>query len=179
MGGYRTVDELMQILNDEMLMFDAFMSIIGGNNTYGHQVMFIPKKYITYKKEGAEIRYPELNEPLFYPDDVPFDIRSGVFYFLKDGDSISVSVSLPDKSDSKMSEEEKERLVEQCCISDFLQNKGINTRGKLLKILKDGYRLYKKNIGIEDEYELHRDSMLAAEDDVRKMKDEIKFKGNE
>lgn len=48
MGGYRTVDELMQILNDEMLMFDAFMSIIGGNNTYGHQVMFIPKKYITY-----------------------------------------------------------------------------------------------------------------------------------
>lgn len=29
MAGYRTVDELMQILDDEMLMFDAFMSIIG------------------------------------------------------------------------------------------------------------------------------------------------------
>ena len=32
MAGYRTVDELMDILEEECLEFDAVVSIVGGNN---------------------------------------------------------------------------------------------------------------------------------------------------
>ena len=49
-------------------------------------------------------------------------------------------------------------------LRSFLK-KGINTRGKLLKILKDGYQMYKDNLGIEDEFELQRDSFWADMDE--------------
>ena len=32
--------------------------------------------------------------------------------------------------------------------------KKINTRGKLLKLLKDGYKMYKETVGLEDSFEL-------------------------
>lgn len=57
-----------------------------------------------------------------------------------------------------LSKDEQIRTVDRHCIAEFLEEKGINTRGKLLKILKDGYQMYKDNLGIEDEFELQRDS---------------------
>lgn len=42
MAGYRTVDELMDILEEECLEFDAVVSIVGGNNKYDYQVITVP-----------------------------------------------------------------------------------------------------------------------------------------
>ena len=53
MAGYRTVDELMDILEEECLEFDAIMSIIGGNNKYGYQVVKVPKGNVRIKKRGV------------------------------------------------------------------------------------------------------------------------------
>lgn len=36
MAGYRTVDELMDILEEECLEFDAVVSIVGGNSQVTH-----------------------------------------------------------------------------------------------------------------------------------------------
>ena len=46
MAGYRTVDELMDILEEECLEFDAIVSIVGGNNKYEYQVITVPKKNV-------------------------------------------------------------------------------------------------------------------------------------
>lgn len=55
MAGYRTVDELMDILEEECLEFDAVVSIVGGNNKYDYQVITVPKKNVHIKKDGAYI----------------------------------------------------------------------------------------------------------------------------
>lgn len=86
-------------------------------------------------------------------------------YLTKDGDSFFVSACFLDEETQKLSKDEQIRTVDRHCIAEFLDKKGINTRGKLLKILKDGYQMYKDNLGIEDEFELQRDSFWADMDE--------------
>lgn len=95
----------------------------------------------------------------------PGGFKNAIFYLTKDGDSFFVSACFLDEEAQKLSEDEQLRTVDQHCIAEFLEEKGINTRGKLLKILKDGYQMYKDNLGIEDEFELQRDSFWADMDD--------------
>lgn len=146
MAGYRTVDELMNIIEEECLEFDAVVSIVGGNNKYDYM--------------------QELDQPFFFPNsEVPCGFKNAVFYLTKDGDSFFVSACFLDEKDLKLNEDEQLRTIDRHCIAEFLDKKGINTRGKLLKILKDGYQMYKDNLGIEDEFELQRDSFLADMDE--------------
>ena len=74
MAGYRTVDELMDILEEECLEFDAVVSIVGGNNKYDYQVITVPKKNVHIKKDGAYIDMLGLDQPFFFPNsEVPCD----------------------------------------------------------------------------------------------------------
>ena len=66
MAGYRTVDELMDILEEECLEFDAVVSIVGGNNKYDYQVITVPKKNVHIKKDGAYIDMLGLDQPVSY-----------------------------------------------------------------------------------------------------------------
>ena len=68
MAGYRTVDELMDILEEECLEFDAVVSIVGGNNKYDYQVITVPKKNVHIKKDGAYIDMLGLDQPFFFPN---------------------------------------------------------------------------------------------------------------
>lgn len=166
MAGYRTVDELIDILEEECLEFDAVVSIVGGNNKYDYQVITVPKKNVHIKKDGAYIDMLGLDQPFFFPNsEVPCGFKNAVFYLTKDGDSFFVSACFLDEKDLKLNEDEQLRTIDRNCIAEFLDKKGINTRGKLLKILKDGYQMYKNNLGIEDEFELQRDSFLADMDE--------------
>lgn len=166
MAGYRTVDELMDILEEECLEFDAVVSIVGGNNKYDYQVITVPKKNVHIKKDGAYIDMLGLDQPFFFPNsEVPCGFKNAIFYLTKDRDSFFVSACFLDEETQKLSKDEQIRTVNRHCIAEFLEEKGINTRGKLLKILKDGYQMYKDNLGIEDEFELQRDSFLADMDE--------------
>ena len=166
MAGYRTVDELMDILEEECLEFDAVVSIVGGNNKYDYQIITVPKKNVHIKKDGAYIDMQGLDQPFFFPNsEVSCGFKNAVFYLTKDGDSFFVSACFLDEKDLKLNEDEQLRTIDRNCIAEFLDKKGINTRGKLLKILKDGYQMYKNNLGIEDEFELQRDSFLADMDE--------------
>lgn len=108
----------------------------------------------------------ELDQPFFFPNsEVPCGFKNAIFYLTKDGDSFFVSARFLDEKDLKLNEDEQLRTIDRHCIAEFLDKKGINTRGKLLKILKDGYQMYKDNLGIEDEFELQRDSFWADMDE--------------
>ncbi len=81
MAGYRTVDELMDILEEECLEFDAIVSIVGGNNKYEYQVITVPKKNVHIKKDGAYIDMQELDQPFFFPNsEVPCGFKNAVWY---------------------------------------------------------------------------------------------------
>ena len=135
MAGYRTVDELMDILEEECLEFDAVVSIVGGNNKYDYQVITVPKKNVHIKKDGAYIDMLGLDQPFFFPNsEVPCGFKNAIFYLTKDGDSFFVSAIFLDEKDLKLNEDEQLRTVDRHCIAEFLDKKGINTRGKLLKI---------------------------------------------
>ena len=85
MAGYRTVDELMDILEEECLEFDAVVSIVGGNNKYDYQVITVPKKNVHIKKDGAYIDMLGLDQPFFFPNsEVPCGFKNAVFYLTKD-----------------------------------------------------------------------------------------------
>lgn len=168
MAGYKTPEELVALLNEENLMFDAVMSIVGGNNKYGYQVVVIPKEDVHCKKDHVEVKYLEEEDPYLFPNDsLPCEPKLCSFYILKDGDNYWISACNADENNEGLDEEQKRSSIEEYCIAEFLGNKEINTRGKLLKILKDGYQMYKNHVGISDSYEFHRDSLLTAENDIR------------
>lgn len=53
-----------------------------------------------------------------------------------------VSACFLDEKDLKLNEDEQLRTIDRHCIAEFLEKKGINTRGKLLKIRQLlGYRI--------------------------------------
>ena len=64
MAGYRTVDELMDILEEECLEFDAVARIVGGNNKYDYQIITVPKKNVHIKKDGAYIDMQGLDQQI-------------------------------------------------------------------------------------------------------------------
>lgn len=83
MAGYRTVDELMDILEEECLEFDAVVSIVGGNNKYDYQVITVPKKNVHIKKDGAYIDMLGLDQPFFFPNsEFPADLKT-LFFILQ------------------------------------------------------------------------------------------------
>lgn len=86
MAGYRTVDELMDILEEECLEFDAVVSIVGGNNKYDYQVITVPKKNVHIKKDGAYIDMLGLDQPFsFRTARFPADLKTLSFILQRMG----------------------------------------------------------------------------------------------
>ena len=95
MAGYRTVDELMDILEEECLEFDAVVSIVGGNNKYDYQVITVPKKNVHIKKDGAYIDMLGLDQPFFFPNsEVPCGFKNqtgNIIYLVKSKSCVFLS----------------------------------------------------------------------------------------
>lgn len=124
MAGHRTVDELMDILEEECLEFDAVVSIVGGNNKYDYQVITVPKKNVHIKKDGAYIDMLGLDQPFFFPNsEVPCGFKNAIFYLTKDRDSFFVSACFLDEETQKLSKDEQIRTVDRHCIAEFLEEK--------------------------------------------------------
>ena len=166
MAGYRTPEEIFEIINEEQLQLDVDMTIIGGNNSFGYQVMMVPKECIHFRKEEVVINLPNAEENIVVSvSEFPCKPKHCLYFIVKDGDSYIFSIYYPDHEDEiSNSDEQKMRKFEKQCILEFLEKKKINTRGKLLKLLKDGYQMYKDILGLEDSFELQKDAFLSAED---------------
>lgn len=86
MAGYRTVDELMDILEEECLEFDAVVSIVGGNNKYDYQVITVPKKNVHIKKtERILICWDLINRFSFRTARFPADLKTLSFILQRIG----------------------------------------------------------------------------------------------
>lgn len=153
---YKTPEELIAIVDEENLWFDVIATLFMGNNNLRFSIMELPEDRVKMQNNEVSIQFSDKEEPkvialepLEHEPELPKHIR---IYLIRDGDSFSLRI---------FDAEEDEKDFDRIILEDFLSGHNINTRGKLLKILKDGYQLYKDYVDESDQFELHRDSMSA------------------
>lgn len=153
---YKTPEELIAIVDEENLWFDVYMTLFVGNNNLRFSVMELPEDRVEVRDNTVSIQFADDEEPevmAFAPVGSELEFpKNMLIYLVRDGDSFSLRI---------FDAEEDEKDFDRIILEDFLSGHNINTRGKLLKILKDGYRIYKDYVDEPDPFELHRDSMSA------------------
>lgn len=153
---YKTPEELVAIVDEENLWFDVYMTLFVGNNNLNFSVMELPEDRVEIWNNTVSVQFSDDEEPevmAFAPVGSELEFpKNMLIYLVRDGDSFSLRI---------FDAEEDEKDFDRIILEDFLSGHNINTRGKLLKILKDGYQLYKDYVDEPDPFELHRDSMSA------------------
>ena len=155
---FKTPEELIQFVEDDLLWFDVNSTIFVGNNNLSFSAMRVPEEMVSFEGNKIIIATGKKDEEgkevtaSFESDNPDFKVVKGsIVWIIMDKKEIHLEVFDPGT--------EKEEM-DYSLLYNFLSNHKINTKGKLLKILKDGYQIYKDDVGVYDEYELHRDYMI-------------------
>ena len=172
----RTPEELVNIILEEDLILD-FETVIMGNNYYKYQIMELPSDCFFVENSEAFVGFPA------FLDDEEYDFERIIqgekqkfrkiecemskedrMLFNKNRERLIVFIIMFNKSFSceLFLVDENEDIDEQRLLyemKDVCEKLHIDTKGKLLKLLKDSYTIHKEMMGIENDFCLARDAL--------------------
>lgn len=160
-----TYEELYDQATKENLGFDLVMSIMYGYNPYGYIAYHIDPEYIDLNGTTYTIDIPtDLKEK----NQIKINIKTNkdIEQLIKDhAKYLAYWLEIHEGKCNLLvvgCNESNEVLVKRSLrrISiDFFEKFKINNMDKLLEILKEGYKLYKKEMSTDNSYSLHKDNI--------------------
>lgn len=160
---YKTAEQILNYILENSLLTDTCMTLFEGRNEFGFRATAIPHDSVKHIGNG---RFRIL---LHDPSDGDFEVPVTVdnkdkfvsFWLISfNPENSEVAAVMCDKGD--YSERELEQKMYLAVILMFLDHYKINTTGKILSILKRGYKQLKEEIHDENNFELLRDQMNAG-----------------
>lgn len=163
---YRTPEEMVDLIVKEHLLQDASMTILDGRNRYGFKAVEVPASSIdkagdiwhvtVYEKDGTPVK----TDVSVYNDG-----KSVSLWLVKTGEgAYDVMALRHDKEDAESIETKRKEYLAMLAV--FFDRFGLNTRGKMLAVLREGFQRLKEETGLQTDCEFLRD-FLANETIVR------------
>lgn len=153
---YYTPEELVCFIDENGYYMDAFATILVGNNNYGYSAFHIPNSMLSISnKDTVILNVFGLRETVPISRDTL--IRNPSIFYVNEKDDSYFIYFIPEKGKKFTDEDIINQNYE--LIRQFLEKYKINTRGKLLKLFRDGYQIYKDSMDITDKQKYHRDGL--------------------